>query len=277
MGLWRLVKRAAPAHAHFLGTWSHAFWAAATLGVPLAVGTIPLIFGGLALYGLGLIFLPDLPPFRRSLEAKRAAAESAAQSAEKATVAEARAHFEAKLSDAEKSRWLRFQSNYSELRADFEQRGMDEERDLLERLSHNFLLLLAAKVDVERYNRSRPDAAALVSKRQRIERDIESLNTKPSVSESEQRLLNSWREQLDALDRQTEQNRQIEVSYRLTLSELDRLELELANLKASLIAQPSAQLADRIGATLQEVMASQRVIRDVGISSPSRMEALLRE
>lgn len=277
MALWSLLKKAAPAHTHFLGTWSHALLAVATLGLPLAFGTVPMIFGGLAAYGLGWIFLPDLPFFRRAIEAKEQAEARAKDDAGKATVAEARVFFEAKLQSAEQARWRRFQSNYEDLRGDFVQRGMDEESELLERLSHNFLLLLAAKVDIEAYNQSRPATAELERKRTKLEADIGSLNTRPNLLASEQRLVNSWQEQLGALDRQSEQNRQIEVSYRLTLSELERLELELANLKASLIAQPSEHLADRIGETLQEVTASQRVIRDVGISAPSRMDVLLGE
>ncbi len=277
MGIWRSVKRVAPAHIHFLGTWAHALLAAAAIGGPLAFGGATAIFAGLAIYGLGVIFLPDLPWFRRGMEKKRLAQEAAHETKSEATAAEARAFFETKLGSSERTRWERFQFNYNELVAEFSQRGMDEESELLERLRNNFLLLLAAKVDIERYERERPEAAALASKRQRLVRDIEALKAKASATASEERLVNSWREQLDALDRQAEQNRQIEVSYRLTQSELERLELELTNLKASLIAQPSAQLADRIGVTLQEVMASQRVIRDVGLSSPSRMDALLRE
>jgi hypothetical protein len=276
MGILRAVRKWAPAHVHYLGSWTHALIAFASLGAPLAWGSGASVFAGIAVYGLCLILLPDLPVFRRAMQAALEEKEQQALSRQRSVVAQARQHFEARLPAAESARWKRFQAAHEDLMQDFNRRGLAEEGRLLQRVSHNYLLLLSAKIDIEQFNLSRPGAADLDSRRKKLKSDLEAFKPRSdNLSDSEQRLVHSWQEQLIALDRKEEQHRNIDVSYRLTLSELERLELELANFKASLIAQPSAQLASRIGETLQEVNASQRVIRDVGLSSSGQMEVLL--
>ena len=71
MSFWSRILRALPYHAAFLGSLNHAWLALVTLGIGVAVATPLSLFLGVGAYGLGVIFLPDLPVFRRGVDEKR--------------------------------------------------------------------------------------------------------------------------------------------------------------------------------------------------------------
>src|SRR5260221_13381142 len=117
MSLWERLRRVAPYHAHFLASTNHAWLAVVTLGVGIAVASPLSITLGLAAYGLGIIFLPDLPAFRNAYDTKRRAEIDARQREESSTKERVRANLLQKLTPKAKARWQCFSILCTELQA----------------------------------------------------------------------------------------------------------------------------------------------------------------
>jgi cell division FtsZ-interacting protein ZapD len=93
----------------------------------------------------------------------------------------------------------------------------------------------------------------------------------------EQRLVLSKGETIKNIQQQAQQNKRMQLNLELAQSELERLESQIASLRAELISTPASQLSSRLGDTLIQVEASQRVLQEGGVVNAPDLNTLLGE
>jgi hypothetical protein len=234
---------------------------------------------GLGAYGLGVLFLPEMGPFKRRYDALREAEVKARLDEENSAKLQLRANLLSKLSPAGKAR----REAFSKLCAELERKlGQAEASSLVEessmtKVADSHLLLLAMDAEVHAYLASAESAEKLSAKIQALEADVQALAGRGSLSDVQQRLLVSKEETLRSLRQQQEQHERMRLNLELAQSELQRLESQLDALKAELISQPASQLSHRLGETLIQVEASQRVLKEGGMLAAPDLTTLLGE
>lgn len=279
MSLWRRLLQSAPYHAHFLASMNHAWLALVTLGIGIAVATPLSLTVGIAAYGLGLIFLPDLPVFRRAYDSKRRSEIEASQKAEATAKEQVRANLLKKLSPAAKTRWQQFSAVCDDLQAKLNESEADSlmGENSLAKIADSHLLLLGMDADIRDYLKSAQTLAQLEASSREIQAEVEKLHARTDLSDVEQRLVLSKEETLKNLRQQAEQNKRMQLNLELAQSELQRLESQVSFLKAELISTPASQLSNRLGDTLIQVEASQRVLQEGGMVNAPDLITLLGE
>jgi hypothetical protein len=279
MSLWQRLSRAAPYHAHFLASINHAWLLLVTLGVGIAVAT-PLSFVvGIAAYGLGVIFLPDLPVLRQACDSKRQAEVDARQKEESSAKERVRSGLLLRLSPKSKARWQSFSALCTELQSKLVDAGSDGlmSENSLAKVADSHLLLLAMDADIRGYMDSAEKPADLKARADEIQAEVDRLHKRTDLSEVEQRLVLSKEETLKNLRQQAEQSTRMQLNLELAQSELQRLESQIAFLRAELISTPANQLSNRLGETLIQVEASQRVLQEGGMVNAPDLNTLLGE
>ena len=279
MSFWQRLQRAAPFHAHFLGSLAHAWLALVTLAVGIAVATPLSVAIGIAAYGLGVIFLPDMPGFRKSYDTLREAKIAAMEQAEISSKAQVRAGLLRRLTPAAEARWRNFSKLCDSLQ---EKLGPADSSSLmpensLAKVADSHLLLLAMDADIRDYLKTAESPETLAERSKAIQAEIDILHRRTDLSEVEQRLVLSKEETVRNLQQQGQQNQRMQVNLELAQSELQRLESQISFLKAELISTPASQLSSRLGDTLIQVEASQRVLQEGGMVNVPDLNTLLGE
>lgn len=279
MSFWRRFLRGAPYHAAFLGSINHAWLALVTLGVGVAFATPAALFAGVAAYGLGVIFIPDLPLLRKGVDARRQSEVDALQQAELSSKAQVRTVLLQKLTPKARERWQAFYALCTELQGKLAESGGNSllPENSLTKVADSHLLLLGMDADIRAYLGSAESPAQLDTRRETVRAEIAKLHKRPSLSAVEQRLLLSREETLKNLDQQAEQAHRMGLNLDLAQSELQRLESEVNSLRAELISTPANQLSSRLGETLAQVEASQRVLQEGGMVNTPDLNTLLGE
>lgn len=279
MSLWQRLSRAAPYHAHFLGSTNHAWLAVVTLGVGIAFATPLSVVIGVAAYGLGVIFLPDLRVLREAYDRKRQAEAAALQAEEITTKDQVRANLLQKLSPKAKTRWQSFAAVCAELQSKL--RAVEGESLLpdnsLEKVADSHLLLLGMDADIRDYIASAEPAADVDARIAQLQAEVAKLHGRTDLTDVEQRLVLSKEETLKNLRQQAEQAKRMQLNLELAQSELARLESQISSLKAELVSTPANQLSHRLGDTLIQVEASQRVLQEGGMVNAPDLNTLLGE
>lgn len=277
--MWQRFARALPYHAYFLRHSGHAWLALVTLGVGIAVATPLGLAAGLGAYGLGVIFLPEVGPFKRRYDTLRQAEMQARVDAETSAKESTRLALIKRLSPKAKARREDFANLCQELRAklgEAEASALMQE-DSFAKIEDSHLLLLAMDADIHEYLANAEAPEELQAKMKTLESELETLKAKERLSEVQHRLVLSKEETLKNLQQQSELQERMKLNLELAQSELDRLESQLSSLKAELISQPASQLSNRLGETLIQVEASQRVLKEGGIVATPDLTTLLGE
>ncbi|MDI1248747.1 MAG: hypothetical protein PSV13_07790 [Lacunisphaera sp.] len=279
MSLWQRLSRAAPYHAHFFASTNHAWVLLVTVGVGVAVATPLSVVAGIAAYGLGMIFLPDLAVFRRGVDARSEAEAAARQQEESSAKEHVRSTLLQKLSPKVRARWQNFSTLCLELQAKLAAAGSDSlmQENSLAKVADSHLLLLAMDADIRGYLDSAESSTALKTRADDIQAEIDRLHKRTDLSEVEQRLVLSKEETLRNLQQQAEQAKRMQLNLELAQSELQRLESQISFLRAELISTPANQLSNRLGETLIQVEASQRVLQEGGMVNAPDLNTLLGE
>jgi hypothetical protein len=110
-----------------------------------------------------------------------------------------------------------------------------------------------------------------------LQAGLDQLHKRTDLSDVEQRLVLSKEETLKNLKHQSEQNQRMQLNLELAQSEMERLESQISFLKAELITTPAGQLSSRLGDTLVQVEASQRVLQEGGMVNAPDLITLLGE
>lgn len=276
---WQRLSRAAPYHAHFLASVNHAWLALATVAVGAAIATPLSLTLGLAAYGLGVIFLPDRPAFRQSYDLKRQGEFDARLQAETSTKERVRETLLRKLSPAAKTRWHEFSALCESLRVKMgeTESGSLLEENFLTKVADSHLLLLGMDADIRDYLKTAQPPAALKARADDISAELAVLQRRTRLSDVEQRLILSKEETLKNVQQQADQNKRMQLNLDLAQSELQRLESQISFLRAELISTPASQLSTRLGDTLIQVEASQRVLQEGGMVNTPDLTTLLGE
>jgi hypothetical protein len=279
MSLWQRLSQAVPYHAHFLASINHAWLLLVTLGVGIAIASPLALFAGLAAYGLGVIFLPDLPVFRQSYDARRLADTAARQQEETASKERVRSSLLRKLAPAGRTRWQKFSSLCTELQGQLADTGSESlmQENSLAKVADSHLLLLAMDADIRGYLASAESPTDLKIQADEIQAEVDKLHKRTDLSDVEQRLILSKEETLKNFSQQAEQAKRMQLNLELAQSELQRLESQISFLRAELISTPANQLSSRLGDTLIQVEASQRVLQEGGMVNAPDLNTLLGE
>jgi hypothetical protein len=280
MSFWQRFQRAAPYHAHFFASTRHAWLALATLGIGIAVASPLSLTAGILAYGLGMIFLPDLPALRLEYDTKRRVEIEVRNQEESSIKTKVRANLLQKLTPATKARWQKFSAVCEELQsklteADSASNLMQE--NSLAKVADSHLLLLAMDADIRGYLASAEPPTTLKQRAEDMQVEVNKLHKRTDLSDVEQRLVLSKEETLKNLGQQAEQNKRMQLNLDLAQSELERLESQISFLKAEMIANPAGQLSNRLGETLIQVEASQRVLQEGGMVNAPDLTTLLGE
>ncbi len=269
----------APYHAHFLGSINHAWLALVTVGIGVGFATPLALALGLGAYGLGVLFLPEMGPFRRKYDEQRQAEIQARESVESSAKEKLRSTLLGKLTPKARSRRQTFSQLCQDLRIKLGQAEVSVlmGEDALAKVEDSHLLLLAMDADIRDYLLTAEAPGEIGKKISAIEGDIAALRKKGQLSEVQQRLLMSKEETLKNLKQQLEQHERMSLNLELAQSELQRLESQIDSLKAELISQPASQLSGRLGETLIQVEASQRVLKEGGMVATPDLTTLLGE
>jgi hypothetical protein len=110
-----------------------------------------------------------------------------------------------------------------------------------------------------------------------IQAEVDKLHKRTDLSDVEQRLILSKEETLKNFSQQAEQAKRMQLNLELAQSELQRLESQISFLRAELISTPANQLSSRLGDTLIQVEASQRVLQEGGMVNAPDLNTLLGE
>lgn len=279
MSLWQRLRQAAPYHAHFLGSINHAWLALVTLGVGIGIASPLSVVAGLATYGLGVIFLPDMAVFRRPVDAKRQAEIEGRWREETQAKERVRDGLLHKLKPASRTRWQAFAALCNELQAKLaagENQNLFSDNSLA-KAADSHLLLSAMDADIRAYLATAETPEAIAKRAADLQTELEKLYKRTDLSDVEQRLVVSREETLKSLRQQADQAKRMQLNLDLAESELARLESQMSALKAELISTPAGQLSNRLSETLIHVEASHRVLQEGGMVNTPDLNTLLGE
>ena len=147
----------------------------------------------------------------------------------------------------------------------------------LAKVADSHLLLLGMDADIRGYLASAESDDDLRQRVDGMQADLKKLHQRTDLSDVEQRLVLSKEETIKNIRQQAEQNKRMQVNLELAQSELERLESQISSLKAELISTPASQLSNRLGDTLIQVEASQRVLQEGGMVNAPDLNTLLGE
>jgi hypothetical protein len=256
-------------HREFFKSPHHAALGLLTLGLGfLSAELVPLIAGA-TIYGLGWIYLPDLPFFRRWVDHRHEAARRAGEAEKIAEFVRRRDGLIASLSPETRARYLRL----SQVCRDIETASRDNllacadpatdpRLRKLDELMWTYLRLLGIQESLQQFLETEhgenvpgvlKDAEA---EAKRLTAEVEGLKDKGDngAYETRQRYLSSRMERLDVLRKRLQRSEQAEGNLQLVVSEQERLEQQIKLIRADAVATKNAEtLTARIDATVQHL------------------------
>lgn len=268
--------------SEFFKSPHHAALALATLGVGFILSAsfpLALVLGATA-YVLGWIYLPDMPLFRRWVDRRGQAVQSAAAQAEVAKFVQQRDTLIAGLTSASRS-------HYEALAAvcrDIEAAGADTPLSpdnpdddprlrKLDELMWTFLRLLSIEDSLKEFleTERREDVPGIVKEAEaevgRLSAEFDALKAKGAsvaVLDPKERLLDSKLERLDVLHKRQERIEQAQSNLALVVSEEERLEQQVKLIRADAIASKNADtLSARIDATVEHLDQTNKWISEM--------------
>jgi hypothetical protein len=263
----------------FAGSAFHLWWGLATVGAGFISATPLGLILGLAVYGLGWIYLPDLPLFHRFVDRRLEAARRAAM--EKAA-----ADFIRRRDAQIESLTLHRRTRYKDLAlvcesiavATMENTPNPTDAALatrlrkLEELMWTFLRMLGIEQGLELFleTESKDDVTRLTREAEaecnRLGAEIDQLKAagQKTVAETRQRLLSSRLERLDVLRKRLQRAQQARETLDLVVAEQDRLTQQIKLIRADAVATRNAEaLTARIDATVEHLDQTNRWLAEI--------------
>jgi hypothetical protein len=253
----------------FLKSPHHAVFGLATLGIGFISGMLLPLIGGVTLYTLGWIYLPDLPFFRKWVDGRRTAARQAEELLKVNEFIRRREALLASLSPTLRDRYSRL----ADVCRDIESAGADgplatatptgdPRLRKLDELMWTYLRLLGIEESLQRFleTERRDDLPTLLkdaeAEAQRLTQEVDALKAKgPSpLFDTRQRYLASRLERLEVLRKRTQRVEQAQANLALVLSEQERLDQQIKLIRADAVASKNADaLTARIDATVEHL------------------------
>jgi hypothetical protein len=272
-----IAVRKTPTYRHaFWQSRHHLWWALATLGLGFASGEPLGLVGGVTLYALGVIFIPDAGFFRRTIDLhdkSRRDGEAAAQ------LAAFRHREQRLLAGLSPDR----QTRYDELIAvcrDIESSDagadgldIDTRRRKLDELLWTSLQMfcveqsLAAFLDNERKEQVPVLIRTIAAETETLGGEVAALklvSPRPALLEGKERLLTSRLERLETLQQRLRRIDEAEVNCELVCSEQKRLVEQVKLIRADALAARNADtLAARIDLSIEHLAATNKWLSEL--------------
>lgn len=253
----------------YLHSKVHAIFGGCTLGVGLMSGSWLMLIVGVVAYVLGVMFIPDLPWFRKKIDSKYQAVNDAAESAR---IEEFRFKRDKQLSSLTKSRREKY-NELSNICREIERSTMesitteDAASDVrlrkLDELMFTYLKLLCIEQSVEIFLESERDEnipKEIEQTQNNIKAlvvEIEKLKENPNATrtlDAKQRLFNSFSEKLDVLNKRMDRYEQAKSNIQLVSAEQQRLCEQIKLLRADVVATRNADaISSRIDASISHL------------------------
>lgn len=257
----------------------HAWLGVLTLGLGFASGEPLALLAGATLYALGLVFLPDMGFFRRTVDAQLEARRHQAVTAELAAFQAQQDKLHSTLFAPRRARY----KHLVEVCRDIEAAsgdgptpsGLDltTRRGKLDELAWTYLRMLAIEQSLEVYleTERREQVPALVQTLQAdataLTTEIEMLRQKsprPAALEGKERLLTSRLERLATLQQRVHRIETAQGNLELIRSEQERLMEQVKLIRADAIASKNADtLTARIDLSIQHLAATNQWLAEL--------------
>ncbi len=257
----------------------HVVMGLLTLGIGfMSAELLPLIVGGTA-YALGWIYLPDLPFFRKWVDARHEAAKRAAALAQVAEFVKRRDALLGSLSGSRRQRYEALAEVCRDIEhasADNPMANADPSTDprlrKLDELMWTYLRLLGIEESLERFleTERREDLPRVVREAEqeatRLSAEVDELKAKgpgPGL-ETKQRYLGSRLERLEVLRKRQQRIEQAGSNLALVVSEQERLDQQIKLIRADAVATKNAELLTaRIDATVEHLDQTNKWISEM--------------
>ena len=257
----------------------HAWLAVLTLGLGFASGEPLGLLAGATLYALGIVFVPDFGFFRRSMDAREAAARNRDAAAQLAAFQQQQEQTLTGLSAGRRTRYDRLVAVCRDIEAASNEAqnptGLDlttRQRKLAE-LAWTYLRMLAIEQSLEVYleTERKEQVPALVrtleSEADTLAIEIEALKKKDpnhGTLAGRERLLTSRLERLAALRQRLTRIDQAQTNHDFLRSEQERLVEQVKLLRADAIASKNADtLTARIDLSIEHLSATNQWLAEL--------------
>ena len=256
-------------HREFFGSPQHAALALLTLGAGFMSGMLLPLIGGVTLYVLGWIYLPDSPWFRRWVDRRHEAARRAQDSQKVTEFMQRREALLRSLGPDRRARYTRLAQVCRDIETASADNLMasdaataDPRLRKLDELMWTYLRLLGIEESLERFLETErsEDVPSLVkdaeAEASRLSSEMDALKAKGNSDalETRQRYLSSRLERLEVLRKRQQRTEQAEANLALVVSEQDRLDQQIKLIRADAVATKNAEtLTARIDATVEHL------------------------
>ncbi len=257
----------------------HAWLALLTLGLGFASGSLLGLLGGVTLYALGLVFVPDFAFFRRAVDARTQSAEALTAAAELAAFREKHAALLAHLSAGRRSRHDQLVAVCQDIEAASAEAqaaaglDLDTRRRKLDELVWTYLRMLTIEQSLEVYleTERKEQVPALVTSLETetpaLAAEVEALKKitpRPHLLEGKERLLTSRLERLASLRQRLARIEQAQTNHELVRSEQERLVEQVKLIRADAVAAKNADtLTARIDLSIEHLAATNKWLSEL--------------
>lgn len=252
----------------FLHSPAHTVFAALTIGIGVASGSVIVALIGAALYGIGWINIPGSKPFRRWVDSKDEAAREEKLALEMRDFEDRRNVILRKLTTANNNK-------YAEIVAickSIESATSDavELHRKLDELSWSFLRMLDIQQALEQLAESEraedlpAEVADAVLAVKSLEKDIIAAQGDPILMEGKKRLLASRTERLNVLQRRMDKGKRAVGNLELVQAEQERLVEQAKLIRTEAIANRNSDvLSAKIDATVDHISETSKWLTEM--------------
>jgi hypothetical protein len=246
-------------HKEYLKSPEHLWAAVATLGCGLAIGNVIGLMVGAAAYAIAWIYVPDLPFFKKKVDAKAAGLAQRDEDAQTAAFRARRDAMRNALEEANQARYNELAGVCQEIETGSAGAGDDTLFGKLDELMWTFLKLLTMEEAIEHFleeSKGEDLDAQIVEAQSEVDKMG---SEKPAAGSSKEKLLNSREQVVEVLKKRKEAIGSAQDNLGLVQSEEERLGHQIRLLRAEAVAtRNSDMLTVKINssvATLQDTNA----------------------
>jgi hypothetical protein len=266
-------------HRDFFASPHHAVLGLATLGLGFLSASVLGLIAGVTAYGLGWIYLPDLPFFRRWVDHRQDDAKRVEEEAKVAAFVQRRDSLLRSLSPERRERYTRLSLVCRDIEtasADNPLASAEPATDprlrKLDELMWTYLRLLGIEESLQQFldTEQRESVPTLLKAAEaeatRLNAEVEALKAKggDSTLETKQRFLGSRLERLEVLRKRQERSEQAKANLDLVVSEQERLDQQIKLIRADAVATKNAEsLTARIDATVEHLDQTNKWISEL--------------
>lgn len=243
----------------FLKSPEHAWTVALTLGAGLAVGNVVGLLAGTAAYALSWIYLPDMPFFKRRIDAKADGLTAAENEAQAAVFRRRRDQIRAQLNQRDEEKYAAL----VQVSAEIEQNNPNNGSLLakLDELMWTFLKLLTMEEAIERFLREGQGENLDEELKAAQDEAAEMSKVPVEPGSAKEKLLNSRQKTVEVLNRRREAVTNARDNLGVVQSEEERLGHQIRLLRAeSVSTRNSDLLTEKINSSVETLEETNQML-----------------